>query len=597
MMEENDLIYSNDNIPLNNEFNEFSQVQPDLTHENENENEVSISVLDKCLSSVSNLYHQYNSNPYMIQRIHNHIVNYLPNTLENELKNHEKRVNRNNFLVSEKELFIKVFLNKNHYYYLSNSNYFYEYNGIDYFIVKEDDILHNLLSNISNDRVLLQWKYRTKINIIKQIKERSLFTSIPESLTIQHIMNTLYPSIFTSKNQVKYFLTIIGDNILKKNTNLIFLVNSKTKKFLNEIDNVAFLCIGNSSTTSNFMTKYHENHSYENCRLLKINESFSLELWKNIIKNIGLNLLCVASHYSNRYSNSDNFIENNADDEELKSYAFYIKSKNQQDVLHEFCNNYIQEINVNLETTFPNNSNSVNGNIVSKIEWKNIHFLWKQFISSNSLPNIIYSNTLKNLLKDKFTYDENTDSFLHITSKFLPLISDFIQFWDTTIIYTYFSTEVYHESYFENYIEIDEICKLFKIWIKQNYNIINSGNKSGNISEENIIKILYHFFPNTEIVEDKFILNIVSTLWDKQKDIDDSFVFIKNFLKKENNNDTLTLLSFDDAYSYYCKYKSTQSFKLIVSKRYFEKHLYLKLSEYIMYDNFISSEWILDKNS
>ena len=531
----------------------------------------------------------------MIQRIHNHIVNYLPNTLENELKNHEKRVNRNNFLVSEKEIFIKVFLSKNHYYYLSNSNYFYEYNGIDYLVVKEDDILHNLLSNISNARILLQWKYRTKINIIKQIKERSLFTSIPESLTIQHIINTLYPSIFTSKNQVKYFLTIIGDNILKKNIHLIFLVNSKTKKFLNEIDNIAFLCIGNSSTTSNFMTKYHENHSYENCRLLKTNESFSLELWKNIIKNIGLNLLCVASHYSNRYGNSDNFIENNAEDEELKSYAFYIKNKSQQDVLHEFCNNYIQEVNINLETIFPNNSNSVNGNIISKIEWKNIHFLWKQFISSNSLPNIIYSTTLKGLLKDKFTYDENCDSFLHITSKFLPIISDFIQFWNTTIIYTYFSIEVFSESYFENYIEIDEICKLFKIWIKQNYNGSGIGIKSGNISEENIIKILYHFFPNTEIVEDKFILNIISTLWDKQKDINDSFVFIKNFFKKENN-DTLSLLSFDEAYNYYCKYKITQSPKLIVSKRYFEKYLYLKLPDHIIYDNFISSEWLLDKN-
>jgi len=581
MMEENKLISNN----------VFSQIDSDLT---DNKNEV--SVLDKCISSISNLYNQYNSDPYMIQRIHNHIVNYLPNTLENELKNHEKRVNRNNFLVSEKEIFIKVFLSKNHYYYLSNSNYFYEYNGMDYLIVKEDDILHNLLSNISNDRILLQWKYRTKINVIKLIKERSLFTSIPESLTIQNIINTLYPSIFTSKNQVKYFLTIIGDNILKKNPNLIFLVNSKTKKFLNEIDNIAFLCIGNSSTTFNFMTKYHENHCYENCRLLKTNESFSLELWKNIIKNIGLNLLCVASHYSNRYGNSDFYIENNADDDELKCYAFYVKNKTQEDILTQFCNQYIENVEVN------NSNINVNDlNINSKIEWKNIHFLWKQFIFNASIPNIIYSATLKTLLKEKFLYDEKRDSFLNITSKYLPMISDFIQFWESTITIldntqinaiNIYSNELTIDETFENDLELDEICRLFKLWVKQ-----NPGTKSGNINEESVVKILSHFFPNTEIIEDKFILNVTCSLWNKQKDIDESLNFIKKFFSNESI--TNILISFDDIYNCYCHKYIISSFcpyKFIVSKRYFEKYLYIKLSEYIVYDKFISGQWLLDNN-
>ena len=32
-------------------------------------------------------------------------------------------------------------------------------------IVKEDDIIHKLLSSISKDRVLMQWKHKTKLNI------------------------------------------------------------------------------------------------------------------------------------------------------------------------------------------------------------------------------------------------------------------------------------------------------------------------------------------------------------------------------------------------------------------------------------------------
>lgn len=535
-------------------------------------NPENLDIKNKCLESIHNLYNLYIKDTYMIQRLHNHVVNYLPNTLDNEYKNHEQRICRNNYLISEKEIFIKVFLNKNHYYYLSTNNCFYNYDGQNYYIVKEDDIIHKLLSTISQDRILLQWKYRTKINILKQIKERSLFSSIPDSFTIQNVINILYPSIFTSKNQVKYFLTVIGDNILRKNNHLIFLVDTQTKKFLNEIDTIAYYSIGVSSTTSNFMTKYHENHSYENCRLIKLNSCFSLELWKSIIKNIGLNLLCVSTHYSNRYLNSDNFIENCADDDELKNYITFIKNKNQNEILNQFCNNYIEVVS------------DINSN--SKIEWKNIHFLWKQFLSHNSLPNIIYSNTLKLLLKEKFIYNEKEDVFCYITSKYLPMISEFIQFWTSCIIVM--DSNIFEEdtTEFENDIEVDELCKLFKLWIKQ-----HTSYKFPNINEENIIKIISHFYTNVYIVEDKYVSNIQCVLWNKQQDIDDSLEFIKIFFKNEQ---TTTLLSIDDAYNCYCKFVSSPTYKFIVSKRYFEKYIYIKLSEYIIYENFISQEWFIN---
>jgi hypothetical protein len=537
------------------------------------------NLIDNCIQKITDICNKYENNPYMLQRINNHIINYLPNTLDNELKNFEKRVSRNNFLISEKEMFIQIFLSKNQYYYLSNSNYFYEYDGKNYNIVKEDDIIHNLLSNISKDRVLLQWKHRTKTNIIKQIKERSLFNSVPESNTIQNIINILYPSIFTSKNQVKYFLTVIGDNILKKNTNLIFLVTSKTKKLLNEIDNIAYLSINNSVSINNFMTKYHENHSYNNCRLIKMNENFSLDLWKNMIKTIGLNLICVACHYSNRYGNSDYFIENKADDDELKSYVFYIKNNNQKEIVDKFCTQYIETIEDESNSDTDNNSNKF------KLEWKNVHFIWKQFIYNFPLPNMIYSNTLKGLLKEKYEYDEQTDSFYNITSKYLPNVSDFILFWEKTINII---PNIEGDYYFENDIEVDELCKLFKLWVRQNSNITNS---NGNINEDNIIKIISHFFPNIEIIEDKFILNITCGLWNKQNDINSSLVFIKNYFNNTNNNN---LLSFDDAYDCYCKFISTGTYKFVVSKRYFEKYLYMKLHDFIVYDKFINHSWFIE---
>jgi hypothetical protein len=170
-----------------------------MTENNNNDNHTDNNE-SKCYNTIKELIEKYKDNEYMTQRIFNHVVTYLPNTLDSELKNHEKRVTRNNYLTNEQNIFIQVFLSKNKYFYLPNNNFFYEYDGERYLIIKEDDIIHKLLSTISKDQVLLQWKHKTKSNIIKQIKERTLFHSIPETDTIQNVLNVLYPSIFNSKN-------------------------------------------------------------------------------------------------------------------------------------------------------------------------------------------------------------------------------------------------------------------------------------------------------------------------------------------------------------------------------------------------------------
>jgi hypothetical protein len=508
----------------------------------------------ECFEAIEKYYEQYKNNDYMLQRIYNHIVINLQNTLDNECKNYEKRVNLNTYLSEEQQVFMQVFLSKNNYYYLSNNGFFYEYNGEDYFIVKEDEIIHKLLSTISKDRVLLQWKHKTKMNILKQIKERNLFSSIPETNTIQNVLNVLYPSIFQSKSYAKYFLTIVGDNILKKHNNLLFFVTPKMKQLLNELEYVASSSIGNDKTSSKFITKYHENHSFDNCRLIKINENFSNDYWREILKKIGLNLLCVAAHYSNRYENSDNFLNMKSDDD-VSNYALTLKNTTNYDLVNKFVYEYLDKTDYKY-----------------KIEWKNMHFIWKLFISNIQIPNVIFSTTLKNLLAEKFTYDKETDSFIGVISKHIPYYEHFIKFWDSTMS-TCTSTD------FENEFEIDEICSLFKMW---------RGGK--NIwSEEVILKVIKHFFPNIDISEDKFILNVTSNLWDKIVDINNSLPYIKNIIK---NNHTSSLISFDDIYMHYQQYCSLNTITFVVSKRYFEKYLYYKFSDYIVYEKFIKLHWI-----
>lgn len=522
-----------------------------------------ISMKESSHNVLNQLYDKYSDNSYILKRIQTHITNYLPNIIETELINAEKRKTRIKNLINEQQIFIQIFLSNNQYFYLQSSNSYYEYYNNQYKIVCEDNIVYKLLTSISQNKILFQWKYKTKLNIMKQIKERVLFNSIPETETIQEVLNVLYPSIFQSKLMAKYFLIIIGDNILKKNTQLIFLINNVMKIFIQEIDNISNITI-NTNISNNFLSKYHEKHLYENCRLIKLNEGFSFEMCKNVIRKIGLNLLCVAMHYSNRFHDSETFC-NNMTDEDIKMYILYLKNNNHRLIVENFCNKFIQPAN---------NETSL------KIEWKQLHFIWKQFIHINYLPNIIYSNTLKNLLKEKYKYEEETDTFHHITSKFLPIIHDFLTFWDSTII-----IDNHHHNHNDIHeIEIDELTTIFKYWIKQNQHICKT---MGNLNDENTIKIINHFFPQIMIKNDKYILNVYSILWNKKKDINTSLEFIAYNFKNKHAN----LLSFEEAYNYYCKFACDHMYKFVVSKKYFETYLQIHIPKYIIYEKFIINDW------
>ena len=537
---------------------------------------------EDCYKSIDTLFEKYANNEYMLKRINNHVLKYLPQTLENELKNHEHRINRTTHLTNEKQLFEQVFLNQYKYYYLPSNNCFYEYNGNHYFMVKKDHIIHTLLSTISHDRTLMEWKYKTKTTILKQIKERSLFTTIPESCTIQHVLNVIYPFLFKTKNEAKHFLTIIGDNILKKSQNLIYFTHSNTRKILVELDIVSNMTIGYGNIFNNFVSKYHENHSYENSRLIQINDQCSHEMWKEILHKIGLDLLCVGIHYSNRYGNADNYINTKAD-EDLKQYVFYLKNNTAERIVANFMDERFRFVDVD------------NANPVIKIHWKNIHFIWKQFCSDMCFPNMIYSNTLKNMVKElnKQHYNEEEDCLMNCISRYLPIESDFIRFWENTMTSCVIHEEDGIATTTWDELEIEELSMLFKYWVKTtnaNTNNPNENNillSNGNISEENILKILKHFFPDTTILENKYVIGIRCILWNKANDILNSFTFIKEQMVHQQNN--LSLISFGDAYNYYVKYTTSNNpnQKFIVSKLYFEKYLKTNMCEHIVHENFM----------
>jgi hypothetical protein len=612
---------------------------------------------------IEDLYSKYKNYPYVLHRLNLHIEN-LPATLEQEAENYEKRQNRNALLNNEQKTFIQVFLKKHQYFYHATNNTFFEYDNKHYTKIKEDDILYNLLTGISKDDILIQWKYKTKANVIKIIKERNLLKSIPETYTIQRILKFLSPAIFKTKNEAKYFLTILGDNILKKKNNNIYLTNPTTKKLLNEIDHLASVFLGLNNVNSNFITKYHENNDYENYRLINTLDTISIEFIQEIVRKLGLDLLCVACHYSTRFTNSDNFLETKIEDE-LKNRVLFLKMNTPNTIIDTFCDQYIEQLpkigELSLDGIQIDNLVSVKKMNYS-ITWKNMHFIWKKFLSNMGMPNIIFYNTIKNILKERFEYDENNDTFYDVTSKYLPVVSEFIKFWDDSIVYEantviddslqlasplcsptdYYMLNNYNVCVNNtseqpgqpldectNELEIDEILVLFKYWCKTNISSIST------FYETDIIKILRHFYPHIKITNDKFISYARCNLWNKNKDIDDSLEQLKATYKKQNKD---VIVDFSDAYYFYAVYVSNLNGKskstcetisqaisdgeieynnefefamdhvseqeevqyqlpdhnmkhIVVKKRYFEEYLKFSLSKYIVFDNFISTEW------
>jgi hypothetical protein len=516
---------------------------------------------------INELNTKYKDNPYMLQRLETHLFN-LPNTLEQENKKYDDRVSRFNELTLEQDNFYKVFLSKHQYFYMPYNSIYYEYDGKTYKIIKDDDIHYQLLSTITDEGKLIQWKHKTKQNIIKKIKERSLIKSIPETYTIQNVLGFLQ-TIFQTKTEAKYFLTIIGDCILKKNNdNLLYFVNPNLKKLITLVDSIVYVTTGNS-IMNNFITKYHESHKLNLYRLIKTNETtntLATDIVKEVLNNIGIDLFCVATHYSERYGNADNYL-NTKVEADIKNYVLYFVKNELQSIACDFIEQCIDETVV----------------AESQISWKNMHYIWKLYLSSLNIPNMIYSQQLQELLISKLNHknESSTIIFTNVTSKYLPNVSSFLSFWDKHITIT-------NDTSIDDEYEIDELMTLYK----------NYDKKIGQLTDKNMIKMICHYYsPQVEVIDNKYITNIKCNLWSKNDDVNDFLQDYKFNLVNMGLNPNIDIISFDDLYQSYKNYITAKSLlyqkiNLIVSKQFFEKYLTNQLSEFIKFEKFVSSEWL-----
>jgi hypothetical protein len=532
-------------------------------------------------SIIDDLFQKYSSDPYMTSKIHNYICKQLSTVMENVHNNYIERMERFKSLTCEQDNFIESFLKPNQYFYIPSTEIFFFYDGLNYEMCHEDDILYNVLSSITREGQLMPWKQKTKIFVLKRIKDNNLLKSIPHTHTIQTVLNLLYPAIFSNKNEAKYFLTILGDNIFKKNSHLIHFINPKAKPFIKQLNELCKTFIG-QNLYQTFKYKYHEQHDYMTCRLVKINDCIVSEnVWMPILNTCFLNLVCVASHYSDRFNNSDDFALKDCD-YELESHVFYLKNTNPDVLIDLFVRDYLQ-IDRQVDV-------SGNGAHTYQITWKNMQYLWRRYLENKRLPSVMFQQTLKNYLVMKLDtcYNTELDSFIGMRSRFLPSIEQFLHFWDTNIIYDE------NESDFE----IEEVLLLFKHWCESN-------GSHANMNDKQLLDIICYYYPDIEIEGDKYIHKIRSNLWDKQTDIQVALEICKEEYRKEfysryshsYNHERVSSplqnhnIQIYHLYTSYCKYMSEK--KLIVNKSYFEKYVYDNLSNYLVDATCVSSDWVV----
>lgn len=477
---------------------------------------------------IDDLFKKYKNNDYMTFKLESYIQN-LPILLSNIEEQHNKRIIDKEILNKNKDEFISKFLGDNQFFYIPQTEMFIEYNNLTYNYISEDDILHLISNTINNyETKLQQWKFKIQTNIIKIIKDSNISSSIPESITIQNILNKFYPYLLKSKNHAKYFLTILGDNILNKKNNLVYLTDISFKSVIQLISQQLFTIL-NKNLLECFKFKYSD-HNYDLCRIFENNINNSIDM--SFIKNSALDIIAVSCYYSKRYYNADNFLENCYSNSFTESVLF-LKNNTQKDIINKFIQNM---------TVVDENSN---------ISFKNIYYIWRQFLNKNGLPLIMNQNAFKYILtNDLKINDSDTDTCIKIKTKYASHWINFQTFWTQNIIV--------HDDCDNNY-EINELIILFNDWSKNN-------SLNFDINEDEFKEMIIWNDPSIVIQENKYVLNITCKLWDKTSTIDIATQSMEEGLYGSFN----TL----DLYKYYCKFiNKNYGGKYIASKYYFDNYI------------------------
>jgi hypothetical protein len=496
---------------------------------------------------------KYENNPEVLHKM----AEYLDKQFPHALSLYVDRINRKHKLENQSKIYIEKFLNNpdHQYFYISQNDTFISYNGEKYGLIREDSIWHSILTDISKKEHLIPWKHKIKNMTIKRIKEdKSILCTIPESCTIQNVIQHLTPLLFLSKAETKYFLTLVGDNILKKNSGITHFSRIESHEFLTCLNDHTQSILGSHSSPITDIKHKYNNQLYKDCRTLCFNDSVKIgSCWEGFIKSHILDIIAVAVHYSNQFQNASNYIDSKCESPEAIQRITYISKTDADILMTKFQAEWLE----------PSNNNG-------EIKWVEMYYLWKSFIRTTCKFPImpIFMKTLKHKLNIKLNYNEKLDLYSKVTSSKLSYVKIFQKFWTETI------TEGQDE------LEISELWSLYLTWTHNN-------NTEENVINEEKMHFLIEHFAGSSIIG-KFVTSVKCNLWNKQAEMGD----IINQLKVDYNFCDEDDVSIYQLYKDYCKKILETLNTRTVSKKYFEKYISKIIpSEYIKDNQLLKEYW------
>ena len=414
---------------------------------------------------------------------------------------------------------------------------YFKQDNIQFTYANEDTITYDILMTLQKlyPTISTANKINIKRNVLRRIKNNSYEDIIPESNSIQHIIKYLTPIIFESREQSKYFLTFIGDLILRKNKNQnmkCFIVNCDTnfRTFLYQLNKYINLFIYNMNIFNNIKVRFYH-HDTKNANILYLNNNLDYSYF-NKDTSFYITFIFICIYHSNKYESSIRYLEQYSDSESIE-YITSLHTLNKEALLQNFWNDSIFE-----------KKNSC-------MKENTILFIWKKYLKTQKLPiYLIYHQNIVDLFNniyEKQTKQKCQDSIYHNISSFeIPEIENFLKFWEDSI-----SNDDH-----EKYLEVEEIQYFLKQYLKEHGLSLHSKYFS---HQQNILDIIQHYFPDIKCQDSKYIHGLRLKMWDKRNEVI-QYKEVVGF-----SSDKL-----DKIYNQYCKHKRKNSEKdTIVSKIYF----------------------------
>lgn len=490
--------------------------------------------------SLLHLLQKNNTDDDCIDIIETFITKELPEKIADYKKEKSTLMER----LLQKQEYVENFLNNKDMQYHSEYNehcyadhLYICYDNISYEFMKYDDIYHKIIKELNPPSILSSMKRNIAEEILLEIENRSLFEALPESSTIQKLIDFFCPTFFETKEEFKYFLTVIGDCILDKRQDIVYYIPELSREFITVINLFYKDYFGKEIDFSMFKFKYR-GHDYEHSRIIQIKKTISsISFLTEYIKKNIFNIIVVSCHYSNRYENAEKYIEKQS--VLLQNKVLYLTKKTKQQIVNEFLRTKTKTL------------------MSATISQNDMYFLWKLFCDSKDLPLIMYKASFIACLD--ILLDNNNNIYENVTSEFLKPAIYFKKFWEKSI--SFYNIENENSGLIEDEYEISELCELYNIWLKE------QGTSQVVINEKDMKELILYFYPKIE-VKNKSIQNIYCSYWNKKEDMRDIIEsrFASGVQPAKN-------MSFVQAYLSYVGVCNKQNKINCCSKKYFENYI------------------------